>query len=114
VVLFGAFTYFALFLFTKSNVEKGEPLPPDKQARNWIYLVCGAGMVAALAWAAIAALSRKPIFWPEALALELFAVSWLVKGRADRTLVAAGQRTLYYGRRPRELVSKVRSVLRGE
>lgn len=114
VMLFGAFTYFALFLFPKSKVKKGEPLPPDKQTRNRIYLVCGVGMVAALAWAAVAAATRRPIFWPEALALEFFATSWLVKGRADRTLVAAGQRTLYYGGRPGELASKIRSVLRGE
>ncbi|MFC1955918.1 hypothetical protein ACFLWZ_05265 [Chloroflexota bacterium] len=54
-------------------------------------------------WAGIASFNGAPIFWPEALALEFFAVSWLVKGRADITAVAAGRRTLYYGRHPKQL-----------
>jgi len=40
------------------------------------------------------------IFWPETIALGFFAVSWLVKGRADWTLVATGQRVLRYGKGP--------------
>src|SRR6266545_2173362 len=53
-----------------------------------------------------ALITRAPIFWPEAVALEFFAVSWLVKGRADRTAAAAGRRTLHYGRHPGQLVGE--------
>ena len=58
------------------------------------YRVCGAAMVGCIAWAGSALFTGAPIFWPEALALEFFAVSWLVKGRADRTAVVVGRRTL--------------------
>ncbi|MFC1982751.1 hypothetical protein ACFLV5_03085 [Chloroflexota bacterium] len=103
VVLFGAFIYFALFLFRKSKVKRGESLPRGKHFRNVIYIFCGVAMVACMLWAGIASFNGAPIFWPEALALEFFAVSWLVKGRADITAVAAGRRTLYYGRHPKQL-----------
>jgi hypothetical protein len=56
---------------------------------------------------------RAPIFWPEALALELFAVSWLVKGRVDKTAASAGRRTLHYGRHPGQLVDAARRAIRG-
>jgi len=108
VVLFGAFIYFCLFLFPKSQAG-GAPLPPDKRRRNRIYRMCGVAMVACIAWAGGARAGDAPIFWPEALALEFFAISWLVKGRGDRTAVAVGQRALYYGR---EAVGRVRSRAR--
>jgi len=113
VVLFGAFIFFSLFLFPKSKVKEGEPLPPDKRARNWIYISCGVAMVVCVLWAWSALITGAPIFWPEALALEFFAVSWLVKGRADRTATAAGRRTLHYGRHPGQLVGEVWSAIRG-
>src|SRR5262249_48684730 len=112
VVLFGAFIFFSLFLFPRTKVKNG-PLPPDKRARNGIYVTCGVAMVACTVWAGLALLIRAPIFWPEALALEFFAVSWLVKGRADWTAVAAGRRTLHYGRHPGQLVSDVWSAILG-
>lgn len=99
-VLFGAFIFFALFLFPKSNVKKGNPLPLDKRVRNGFYISCGVAMAVCMAWAAIAGLNNEPIFWPEALALEFFAVSWLVKGRVEQTAVALGRRTLHYSRHP--------------
>ena len=94
VVLFGAFIFFALFQFPKSKQTPGEPLPLDKRVRNRIYRVCGAAMAVCVAWAGTALFTGAAIFWPEALALECFAVSWLVKGRADRTAIAVGTRTL--------------------
>lgn len=112
VVLFGAFIFFCLFLFPKSKGKEGEPLSPDKRARNRIYVSCGVAMVVCILWAGSALFTGAPIFWPEALALEFFAVSWLVKGRVDRTAVAAGRRTLHYGRHPGELVGKVWSAIR--
>lgn len=112
VVLFLAFIYFSLFLFPKSKVGPGETLPPGKRFRNRIYIACGIAMAACILWAAIASLSGGPIFWPEVLALEFFAVSWLVKGRADRTVVAAGRRALYHGRHPHQLVGGLWRAIR--
>jgi len=73
-----------------------------------IHIFCGVAMLACMLWAGIATVTDAPIFWPEALALEFFAVSWLAKGRADITVVAAGKRTLYYGRHPRQLFAEFR------
>lgn len=106
VSLFCAFSVFCLFLFPKSKAGGGKPLPLDKQTRNWIYILCGIAMVICMLWAAGAHYTGAPIFWPEALALEFFAVSWLVKGRAERTVAAVGRRTLYYGRHPGKLVAE--------
>jgi hypothetical protein len=95
VVLFCSFVFFALFQFPQSKGKvsplqfpgvKSEQRDVGKWVRNWIYIACGVGMVICLAWAGGAALADKPLFWPEALALEFFAVSWLVKGRTDATV----------------------------
>jgi hypothetical protein len=112
-ILFCTFSFFSLFLFPMSKVKAGAPLPPDKRARNAIYVSCGVAMLVCILWAAGASLAHAPIFWPEALALEFFAASWLVKGRADRTAVTACWRTLHYGRHPGELVDTVLSAVRG-
>jgi len=112
VVLFGAFTFFCLFLFPKSKVKEGELLPRDKRVRNYIYISCGAAMLVCILWAGSALFTGAPIFWPEALALEFFAVSWLVKGRADRTAITAGRRTLNHGPNPKQLVSRAWSAIR--
>lgn len=112
-VLFLAFIIFSLFLFTKSKVEKGKPLPKDKQIRNLIYILCGVAMAVCMLWAGISLKNSASIFWPETLALEFFAVSWLVKGRADRTSVVAGKRIIHYGRNPGQLVDIVKSSIRG-
>jgi hypothetical protein len=69
-------------------------------------------MVACIVWAAIAALAKASIFWPETGAVELWAISWLAKGRVDTTIAAAGTQTLYYLRKPRRLVNKARSASR--
>lgn len=108
VVQFGGFVVFALLLFPKS---KDKSLPADKRRRNYLYLFCGWGMVACVLWAAIAALSNRSIFWPETVAVELFAISWLAKGRALRTIKAAGTQALYYTRNPRELLNKAPSAV---
>ena len=110
VILFSSFSFFSLFLFPKSNI-KGKPLPPDKRARNAIYVMCGIAIVACMAWAGSSYFTGAPIFWAEALALEFFAVSWLAKGRVDRTAVAVGKQTLQYGRHPGQLVGYVRSAI---
>lgn len=96
-VLFLAFIFFAFFLFPKSSSPRTR-LPKGKQRRNILYRLSGGVMLACIVWAGIASLRKSPIFWPETLMLEFFAVSWLVKGRADWTVRAAwrvmrGQRT---------------------
>lgn len=113
VLLFGAFIYISIFLFPKSGVERRALLHRGKGWRNLVYRLCGVAMMASILWAGIASHMDSPIFWPEALALEFFAVSWLVKGRADWTAVAAGRRTLYYGRRPALLARNAWSAIRG-
>ena len=65
-------------------------------------------------WVIKALFNSAPIFLPEVLALELFALSWLVKGHAYETVVAAGQHSLYYAHHPRQLVKKVLSVVRSQ
>ena len=67
----------------------GREPPPDKQRRNLTYRACGVVMLVCVVWAAVRALQRKEIFWLEAIALEAFAVSWLVKGRAAVAAAAA-------------------------
>lgn len=91
ITLFSMFAVFSLWLFRKTS--PGEQPSADKKRRNAIYLLCGIAIVGNMVWALIAGLSGRSIFWPESLALVFFAWSWLVKGRALRsirsTLVAA-------------------------
>ncbi len=112
VVLFCSFIFFSLVQFPISKVEKGK-LPPDKRARNRIYISCGVAMAVCMLWAVIAVYNDAPIFWPETMALEFFAISWLVKGRVDKTAVSAGEQTLHYVRHPRQLVDNVKRNIRG-
>jgi hypothetical protein len=106
-----SFVFYCLFQFPRSNL-KIEEFPRDKQIRNGIYYLCGAAIVICLLWAAIAAIMEAPIFWAETGALEFFAISWLVKGRVDKTAIAAGRQTLLYARHPQQLVNNVRSAIR--
>jgi hypothetical protein len=84
VVLFTMFAVFALWLFRIN--PSGKQAPDDKRWRNIVYLVCGIVIVASIIWAGIARLKGRPIFLPESVALVAFAVSWLVKGYALRTI----------------------------
>jgi len=113
-VLFGSFIFFCLFQFPKANKKKRTPLPRAKKLRNAVYFACGAAMMMCIFWAIFASLTGKPIFWPEALALEFFAVSWLVKGRAYSTVAAAGRKTVYYARHPRTLIKDVQSAVQSQ
>ena len=63
-------------------------------------------MLVCVAWAAVRALQRKEIFWLEAVALEAFAVSWLVKGRA----AVAAARVLNAGRHPVKLAAQILDI----
>jgi hypothetical protein len=94
VVLFLTFAFFSLVLFRKSDKKI---LEWDKQFRNWIYILCGVGILVCLCWALVLyfCFKSKSEFWPEALAIIFFAVSWLVKGRVDKFLKASVRRILY-------------------
>lgn len=83
--LFLIFSFFCLFLFTKSS---GHPTNRKKQ-RNIVYRVCGITIllciILILLYSVIPALHNqfknlKPIFWLETLALLAFGFSWLTKG----------------------------------
>ena len=112
VTLFVSFIFFSLVLFPKARPAKGKSLPSVKRRRNYIYRSCGAAMIACILWAGSAPFTGAPIFWPESLALEFFAVSWLVKGHADWTAVNLGRRVLHYGRHPGQLAEVVRKAVR--
>jgi hypothetical protein len=86
VVLFTVFAVFALWLFRLTT--PGERSDADKRRRNTLYLVCGVVIVVCIGWAGLNAHNDRPIFWPESIALVAFALSWLVKGYAARTLLA--------------------------
>ena len=108
IVLFAAFIIFSLVLFPKSKVKERKFLRPDKKMRNFFYFLSGATMFLCMIWIIIKRkLYNGDIFWPEAIALEAFAVSWLLKGRADWTLLNGVRRVLHYGRHPGQLARKV-------
>jgi hypothetical protein len=86
VVLFGSFAFFSLFLF-RLGTDKSPP--KDKQILNTIFLVCGVTIVLSMVWAGFNGWQKRSIFVPESLALVAFAVSWLVKGRAHKSIASA-------------------------
>lgn len=98
IVLFLMFALYALFLFRLT--AEGEPASPAKRRRNIVYLVCGIVIVASIVWAGIAGLLKKSIFLPESVALVAFSISWLVKGKALRTIGNAARALL--GRPPKQ------------
>jgi hypothetical protein len=85
IVLFTMFAVFALWLFRLT--PDGERPAVDKRRRNHLYLICGIVIVLCIGWAGLNGLNGEPIFWPESIALIAFALSWLVKGYALRTIV---------------------------
>lgn len=88
VLLFLVLSYFALFLFTKSN-EPRESWTDQKKLRNRIYMACGAVMLACIVLIGLyfgllkdtAVSDIKPVFWLESLVLWTFGISWFVKGQ---------------------------------
>lgn len=84
IVLFVMFAIFSLWLFRRT--APGQQAAPDKQMRNRIYLGCGILIVVGIAWAAYNKRNGDSIFLPESVALVAFAVSWLTKGYAHRSI----------------------------
>ncbi len=95
------FAVFSLDLFRRG--AKGQARSPGKRQRDGIHLACGLVIVGSMAAAAILGWADRSIFWPEALALEAFAVSWLVKGRLWHTAAATVERASFYAKNPRHL-----------
>ncbi len=89
VILFTMFAVFSLWLFrlTEVGVQPAE----DKVHRNRIYMVCGLVIVGSMIWVVVARIDDGDIFVPETVALTAFAVSWLVKGYAHRTIAGAAR-----------------------
>jgi hypothetical protein len=92
VILFVSFILFAVWLFRKSKVPKGQKRPPEKQWRDRICLACGIVMIGSVLWAASSLITHAPIFIPEAIAIIAFAISWLVKGEAYQPVLTVMRR----------------------
>ncbi|MEM7415634.1 MAG: DUF998 domain-containing protein [Gemmatimonadota bacterium] len=112
IVFFLCFVYFCLFRFTKSGRPKDE-WDRAKRFRNALFLACGVGIALALGSAALAGRAGEPIFWQEVVAIELFALSWLVKGHAIQTAQRTAQRGLYYVTHPGDAVVGLGRAIRG-
>lgn len=81
--LFTLLAVFSLFLFTKT----GDPtrMTPAKRRRNLVYRICGGIIVASIVLVVVSNVVTPPsswhtLFWLEAIAVDAFGVSWLVKG----------------------------------
>ena len=95
--LFLILAWFCIWSFRRNNgsgvSDTGDgklAMSGKKQLRNLIYLLCGLGILAAMAVIGLSGDSSADAstggrtqltFWAETVALYLFAVSWLVKGR---------------------------------
>ena len=91
-VLFGIFAVFCLWLFRKKADEK--EADPDKRNRNTVYLICGIVIVFCIVWAIYEGRAGRSIFWAESVALVFFAISWLVKGYALKSIRAVARSLL--------------------
>ena len=89
ITLFVSFIAFSIWLFRKSDIPKRRDRPPEKRHRDDVCLACGIVMTICVLWAASAVVTHWPIFWPEAIAIGAFAVSWLTKGEAWVPIVEA-------------------------
>lgn len=89
IVLFAMFAVFSLWLFRRSG--QGGPPDAEKLRRNRVFLGAGLVIVGSMIWAGINGAADRPIFVPESIALIAFAVSWLVKGYALRTIANAAR-----------------------
>ncbi len=87
VLLFSAFAYFSLVLFTKSS-QQGK-IHGQKLIRNYIYKTCGWVIVVCIVAIALIGLidswyqaikQYKPTYVLETIALLAFGYSWLIKG----------------------------------
>jgi len=92
VCLFISFILFSIWLFRKSSIPLRRDRPPEKRRRDDICLVCGLVMIGCILWAGSSLVTHAPIFLPEAIAIEAFAISWLLKGDAPGAVMRAASR----------------------
>jgi len=102
--LFTAFAVMSMFVFTQTGLDPGGnrvKAAGRKLARNVLFIVFGVGILAcigSIGWRVYdahgdqTAIDTMNIFAPEATALVLFGLSWLVKGRAFPFLNDKAQR----------------------
>src|ERR1041384_6321064 len=78
-----AIAFFALCVCMIFRFVAFTPATPtrEKIRRNWVYRICGGVMAVACVLILVLMLMRRPIFWPEAIAIISFAITWLVKGQ---------------------------------
>ena len=88
------FILFAVWLFRKSNIPKGQKRPPEKRWRDAACLICGLVMIGSVLWAASSLITHAPIVIPEAIAIFAFAISWLVKGEAYQPVLSRIRKVL--------------------
>lgn len=89
-LFFLTISYFALFLFTKTDPSK--TATRKKRQRNTVYRICGYTMLTAIGLclvysmapdSAVAGLKKfHPVFWLESIAVEAFGIAWMTKGEA--------------------------------
>lgn len=87
-LFFLTLSFFCLFLFTKSNVEK-DLMTIEKKKRNKIYIICGIAILLCLALMSYVSLnetisddySTLLIYVAQSIANIAFGISWLVKGK---------------------------------
>lgn len=82
VVLFGSFIAFSLWLFPRTHKGMRDRMSRRKKRQNLIYRICGAVMILSVAGALYLGLTGRSIFIPESVALIMFAISWLTKGKS--------------------------------
>jgi cytosine/uracil/thiamine/allantoin permease len=92
VCLFISFILFSIWLFRKSNIPLRCDRPPEKRRRDDVCLGCGLIMIGCILWAGSSLVTHAPIFLPEAIAIEAFAISWLVKGDAHGAVMRTASR----------------------
>jgi hypothetical protein len=96
-VLFISFIVFSVVLFPISKNPRN--FAHFKKGRNQVYYLCGAVMAGCVVYIAFQNGQTDPIFWPESIALEFFAISWFAKAHADWTLGQIGKR-VFGAKRP--------------
>jgi hypothetical protein len=81
-VLFFTLMLFCLWLFRLSNIKRPQERPAEKRVRNAFFLAAGVMIGVCMLWAWLWGRHDKSIFWPETLAIEAFALSWLIKSES--------------------------------
>lgn len=89
VIHFGSAVLFfiSMAVMLIRQFTKGDPNTPGKTLYNFVYRVCGYGILLTLAFAGImifcfhADEDTRFIFWVEVVMLVLFATAWLLKGK---------------------------------